>query len=210
MYNEDPGGTPLCRYGHIAKLAKRVFAGASSVEGVTTELFRVRQCMECGVELWLSSMGAVDEGRSAWVWRPRSWLRGRWQWVNLVIDQLLARGSRGGGSRPQSCWASEQPLHRRSHRFSHAHLTHDAQFPETLSDEILTKMHAAPKETDVPEFTTEDLTKFDGFIFGYPTRYDDARVCGIMLVQPLLYTHSASGAGSSSKPRQQAQHAQAM
>ena len=67
MYNEDPGGTPLCRYGHIAKLAKRVFAGASSVEGVTTELFRVRRCMECVVELRLRSMGAVDEGRSAWV-----------------------------------------------------------------------------------------------------------------------------------------------
>jgi NAD(P)H dehydrogenase (quinone) len=44
------------------------------------------------------------------------------------------------------------------------------QFPEILSDEILTKMHAAPK-ADVPVATVQDLPNYDGFIMGFPTRY---------------------------------------
>ncbi|KAJ1718477.1 hypothetical protein LPJ61_006611, partial [Coemansia biformis] len=47
------------------------------------------------------------------------------------------------------------------------------QIAETLSDEILAKMHAPPK-ADFPIITPEDLPKADGFIFGFPTRYGGA------------------------------------
>uniref|UniRef100_A0A1Y1NJV7 Flavodoxin-like domain-containing protein n=1 Tax=Photinus pyralis TaxID=7054 RepID=A0A1Y1NJV7_PHOPY len=46
------------------------------------------------------------------------------------------------------------------------------QIPETLSDEVLGKMHAPPKPTDIP--TLDDpaiLTKYDAFLLGIPTRY---------------------------------------
>ena len=45
-----------------------------------------------------------------------------------------------------------------------------AQFPEILSEEILAKMHAAPKKADVPVVTVSDLVEYDGFIMGFPTR----------------------------------------
>jgi len=44
------------------------------------------------------------------------------------------------------------------------------QVPETLSPEILTKMHAPPKP-DYPVATIQNLTEYDGFLFGIPTRY---------------------------------------
>lgn len=44
------------------------------------------------------------------------------------------------------------------------------QVAETLSDEILQKMHAPPKP-DYPIATPETLTQYDGFLFGVPTRY---------------------------------------
>ncbi|KAG2193863.1 hypothetical protein INT47_010008 [Mucor saturninus] len=44
------------------------------------------------------------------------------------------------------------------------------QVPETLSEEILTKMHAPPKP-DVPVITVADLNEADGFLFGIPTRF---------------------------------------
>lgn len=44
------------------------------------------------------------------------------------------------------------------------------QVPETLSDEILTKMHAPPKP-DYPIATPDTLTEYDAFLFGVPTRY---------------------------------------
>ncbi|KAK4051091.1 hypothetical protein OIO90_004831 [Microbotryomycetes sp. JL221] len=47
------------------------------------------------------------------------------------------------------------------------------QFPEILSDEVLQKMHAAPK-AEYPVITPNDLTKYDGFLFGIPTRYGRA------------------------------------
>ncbi|KAK4048313.1 hypothetical protein OIV83_004834 [Microbotryomycetes sp. JL201] len=47
------------------------------------------------------------------------------------------------------------------------------QFPEILSDEVLAKMHAAPK-ANYPTITPNDLTKYDGFLFGIPTRYGRA------------------------------------
>ncbi|KAI9485327.1 MAG: NAD(P)H:quinone oxidoreductase, type IV [Benjaminiella poitrasii] len=44
------------------------------------------------------------------------------------------------------------------------------QVPETLSDEILQKMHAPPKP-DIPIMTVDHLTEPDGIIFGIPTRF---------------------------------------
>ncbi|KAJ2811422.1 hypothetical protein H4S07_002073 [Coemansia furcata] len=44
------------------------------------------------------------------------------------------------------------------------------QIAETLSDEILAKMHAPPKP-DLPIITAADLVEADGFMFGFPTRY---------------------------------------
>ncbi|RDA83380.1 hypothetical protein CP532_4720 [Ophiocordyceps camponoti-leonardi (nom. inval.)] len=46
------------------------------------------------------------------------------------------------------------------------------QVPETLGDEVLTKMHAPAKPTDVPVIDDPStLTKYDAFLFGIPTRY---------------------------------------
>jgi NAD(P)H dehydrogenase (quinone) len=44
------------------------------------------------------------------------------------------------------------------------------QIPEILPEEVLAKMHAAPK-ADVPVADVHDITQYDGFIFGFPTRY---------------------------------------
>ncbi|KAJ3983790.1 flavoprotein WrbA [Lentinula detonsa] len=44
------------------------------------------------------------------------------------------------------------------------------QIPETLPQEVLTKMHA-PAKPDYPLFDADKLTEFDAFIFGIPTRY---------------------------------------
>jgi len=44
------------------------------------------------------------------------------------------------------------------------------QVPETLSEEVLSKMHAPPKP-DIPIATPETLTQYDAFLFGIPTRY---------------------------------------
>lgn len=44
------------------------------------------------------------------------------------------------------------------------------QVAETLSDDVLAKMHA-PKKADDPIATPETLTQYDAFIFGIPTRY---------------------------------------
>ena len=41
---------------------------------------------------------------------------------------------------------------------------------ETLSDEVLAKMHAPPKP-NYPIFAPHDLTNYDALIFGIPTRY---------------------------------------
>ncbi|KAF1951875.1 flavo protein WrbA [Byssothecium circinans] len=46
------------------------------------------------------------------------------------------------------------------------------QVQETLSDEVLAKMHAPPKPTDVEVLTNPaQLEPFDAFLFGIPTRY---------------------------------------
>lgn len=44
------------------------------------------------------------------------------------------------------------------------------QIPETLSDEVLGKMHAPPKSSDKLA-RVEDLAAYDGFLFGLPGRY---------------------------------------
>ncbi|TFK47632.1 NADH-quinone oxidoreductase [Heliocybe sulcata] len=44
------------------------------------------------------------------------------------------------------------------------------QVPETLSEDILKLMHAPPKP-DYPVITPDQLTQFDAFLFGIPTRF---------------------------------------
>ncbi|KAJ2783174.1 hypothetical protein H4R18_001841 [Coemansia javaensis] len=44
------------------------------------------------------------------------------------------------------------------------------QIAETLSDEVLAKMYAPPKE-DIPIISPAQLPEADGFLFGFPTRY---------------------------------------
>eukprot|EP01138_Halocafeteria_seosinensis_P004430 gb/GECG01004531.1/.p1 GENE.gb/GECG01004531.1/~~gb/GECG01004531.1/.p1 ORF type:complete len:207 (+),score=31.64 gb/GECG01004531.1/:1-621(+) len=44
------------------------------------------------------------------------------------------------------------------------------QVPETLPEEVLTKMHA-PAKSDDPVATAKDLTEYDGVLFGIPTRF---------------------------------------
>ncbi|KUJ22244.1 quinone oxidoreductase-like protein [Mollisia scopiformis] len=44
------------------------------------------------------------------------------------------------------------------------------QVPETLPQEVLTKMHAPPK-SDYPAIDAATLEKYDAFLFGIPTRY---------------------------------------
>ncbi|KAJ2519487.1 hypothetical protein H4217_002655 [Coemansia sp. RSA 1939] len=47
------------------------------------------------------------------------------------------------------------------------------QIAETLSDEILTKLHAPPK-ADIPVIDVVTLPEADGYLFGFPTRYGTA------------------------------------
>ncbi|PMD25212.1 benzoquinone reductase [Hyaloscypha hepaticicola] len=44
------------------------------------------------------------------------------------------------------------------------------QIPETLPQEVLTKMHAPPK-SDIPVVDAKTLESYDAFLFGIPTRY---------------------------------------
>ncbi|CDR88365.1 probable 1,4-Benzoquinone reductase [Sporisorium scitamineum] len=49
------------------------------------------------------------------------------------------------------------------------------QIPETLSEEVLGKLHANKAAiADYPVITPDKLKEFDGFIFGFPTRYGRA------------------------------------
>lgn len=46
------------------------------------------------------------------------------------------------------------------------------QLPETLAPEVLEKMHAPPKDADIPILESPDqLEQYDGFLMGIPTRY---------------------------------------
>jgi NAD(P)H dehydrogenase (quinone) len=44
------------------------------------------------------------------------------------------------------------------------------QIPETLSSEVLAKMHA-PDKPQYPNIVPTDLPQYDAFVFGIPTRY---------------------------------------
>jgi NAD(P)H dehydrogenase (quinone) len=44
------------------------------------------------------------------------------------------------------------------------------QIPETLGPEVLKAMHA-PEKPDYPVITADELTKYNAFLFGIPTRY---------------------------------------
>jgi len=44
------------------------------------------------------------------------------------------------------------------------------QIPETLAQEVLTKMHAPPK-SDYPVIDAKTLESYDAFLFGIPTRF---------------------------------------
>ncbi|KAJ2397552.1 hypothetical protein GGI23_003493 [Coemansia sp. RSA 2559] len=44
------------------------------------------------------------------------------------------------------------------------------QIPETLSADVLEKLHAPPKQ-NIPEITADKLVEADGFVFGFPTRF---------------------------------------
>jgi len=45
------------------------------------------------------------------------------------------------------------------------------QIAETLPEEVLGKMYAPPKATDVPVIDAAKLEEYDAFLFGIPTRY---------------------------------------
>jgi len=46
------------------------------------------------------------------------------------------------------------------------------QIPETLPEEVLTKMHAPPKDSSIKTLDDpKELEQYDGFLFGIPTRY---------------------------------------
>jgi len=45
------------------------------------------------------------------------------------------------------------------------------QIQETLPQEVLTKMHAPPKNESIPVLTPDKLEEYDGFLMGIPTRY---------------------------------------
>lgn len=61
------------------------------------------------------------------------------------------------------------------------------QVPETLSPEILAKMHAPPKADDVPIATNDVLVEADGFVFGFPTRF------GMMAAQMKAFFDATGG-----------------
>lgn len=51
-------------------------------------------------------------------------------------------------------------------------LSHPHRIAETLPQEVLTKMHAPPKPTDIKVLDDpETLTGYDGFLLGIPTRF---------------------------------------
>ncbi|KAL3615014.1 hypothetical protein CASFOL_040675 [Castilleja foliolosa] len=45
------------------------------------------------------------------------------------------------------------------------------QVPETLSDEVLTKLGAPSKSSDIPVITPDELAEADGIVFGFPTTF---------------------------------------
>ncbi|KAF5383074.1 hypothetical protein D9615_004879 [Tricholomella constricta] len=60
------------------------------------------------------------------------------------------------------------------------------QVPETLPQEVLTKMHA-PAKPEYPVITLDEFVKYDAFLFGIPTRY------GMMSAQWKAFWDSTGG-----------------
>jgi len=60
------------------------------------------------------------------------------------------------------------------------------QVPETLPQEVLSKMHAPPK-SEVPILDPKHLPDADGFLFGFPTRY------GMMAAQFKAFLDATGG-----------------
>ncbi|KAM3213393.1 hypothetical protein ACQJBY_066022 [Aegilops geniculata] len=59
--------------------------------------------------------------------------------------------------------------------------------PETLSEAVLAKMHAAPAREDHPVITASQLAEADGVLFGTPTRF------GMMAAQMKAFFDSTGG-----------------
>ena len=64
--------------------------------------------------------------------------------------------------------------------------------PETLPQDILTKMHAPPKG-DFPIATPEVLTQYNAFLFGIPTRYGNMPAQWKVRISYLLRHQSNNG-----------------
>ena len=61
-----------------------------------------------------------------------------------------------------------------------------SRIAETLSDDVLAKMHAPPKP-DYPILAPSQLASFDAFLFGIPTRYGNFPAqWKVRLVAPLM------------------------
>ncbi|KAF8695548.1 hypothetical protein HU200_037394 [Digitaria exilis] len=59
--------------------------------------------------------------------------------------------------------------------------------PETLPEEVLGKMHAAPKREEHPVITAAQLAEADGILLGFPTRF------GMMAAQMKAFIDSTGG-----------------
>ena len=59
--------------------------------------------------------------------------------------------------------------------------------PETLPEDVLGKMHAAPGREDHPVITARQLAEADGILFGFPTRF------GMMAAQMKAFFDSTGG-----------------
>ncbi|CAN1222124.1 NAD(P)H dehydrogenase (quinone) FQR1 [Linum grandiflorum] len=61
------------------------------------------------------------------------------------------------------------------------------QVAETLPEEVLGKMGAPAKNSEVPIITANDLAEADGILFGFPTRF------GMMAAQFKAFMDSTGG-----------------
>lgn len=81
-------------------------------------------------------------------------------------------------------------------------LTHFLRVKETLSDEVLAKMGAPPKDADIPVLENpSQLEQYDAFLFGIPTRYGTltppTTVMGALLsVHQVTSPHSGRPSGT--------------
>ena len=78
-------------------------------------------------------------------------------------------------------------------------LTAFLRLPETPPEEVLTKMQAPPKDSNIPTLhDPHKLLEYDAFLFGIPTRYGNfpaqwkvRRTCGLQCEICLVTDHSA-------------------